>query len=136
MSEAITLNDLAIINRTLSDKAKYDGKDFEQYVSLIKEYIDNNIFRNDIIVERLISYANESGRSVETRASNTSGVELTIENVNDYLNECKKSIEKALFLKPEIFDLTIFIEVKSIVRYYVEKSYEFDSLQIIKLFLV
>ncbi|AGR40943.1 hypothetical protein [Spiroplasma taiwanense] len=129
MSEKTTLKDIVEINKVLTIK-KYDSyKEFLVYTDIIQEYIDDTFFRNDVIIERLVEYAQKSARYLDITFKEKSDIKLTVENIHDYMLHTKRAVEKALFIEDEAFNFSIFVEIRSIVRYFLEKTYEFESLR-------
>ncbi|AOG60195.1 hypothetical protein SHELI_v1c02400 [Spiroplasma helicoides] len=127
MAEKITLKDVVGINKILATKGYNSIKELQTYLEVIGEYIDDTFFSQDIIVERLVHYCEESYRFIDITVDKPLK-DLTKKNMHDYMSNCKRALEKALYSDPEMFNFSIFVEIKSIVRYFLEKSYKYDSL--------
>ncbi|QHX36476.1 hypothetical protein [Spiroplasma sp. BIUS-1] len=128
MSEKTTLKDIVQINKILASKEYNTIKEFSAYSDVIQEYIDDTFFRNDAIIQKLVEYCENSGRYLDIKFRQPSSIELKVENIHDYLSNTKRAIEKAMFIEEDTLNQSIFVEVKSIFRYFLEKTYEFDSL--------
>lgn len=128
-NKKITLNDLANINHKMFNESSENIIQLHEYVELIKEYIDDNIFKNDILIKKLAGLSKETGRIFNMRFN--SKIELAITDIElaNYLNECKLGMENSLFVSKEVFDMPIFIEIISIAKYYSNSSYELDGLK-------
>ncbi|AHI52644.1 hypothetical protein [Spiroplasma culicicola] len=129
MSEKITLKDIVEINKVLTKQEYTSHKEFEAYLDVIGEYIDDTFFKQDVIIERLLHYSEQSYRFLDININKNWEVELSTKHVHDYLSNCRRAIEKSLFGPEQIFDLSIFVEIKSIVGYFLEKVQDFDSLR-------
>ncbi|AUM62478.1 hypothetical protein [Spiroplasma monobiae] len=128
MAEKTTLKDIVHINKMLASKNYNTIKEFQAYTDVIQEYVDDTFFKNDAIIQKLVEYSENSGRYLDIHFKSPINVELKVENIHDYLSNTKRAIEKAMFIEEEIFDHVIFVEIKSTFRYFLEKTYEFDSL--------
>lgn len=128
MGTKLTLRDIIEINKILTTKAYASQKEFNTYLDVIGEYIDVTFFDNSAITEKLTQYSEQSERNLDMKFWTKSDVDLTVEQVNDYLLNCKRALEKALYGDRSTFKYYIFAEVKSIVRYYLEKTYEYEAL--------
>ncbi|QEH61598.1 hypothetical protein SCHIN_v1c04010 [Spiroplasma chinense] len=129
MADKITIRDIIEINKILSTKSYSSIKELNAYFDVIGEYIDETFFDNDIIIERLLHYCEVSERRINISVRRVPDIDLKVSHVHDYLSNCKRALEKALYSDPEIFNFSIFVEIKSIVRYYLEKTYEYPSLK-------
>ncbi|QBQ07488.1 hypothetical protein SGLAD_v1c02890 [Spiroplasma gladiatoris] len=127
MADKITLKDIVEINKILSKKSYTSFKEFETYLDVIGEYIDDTFFKQDIIAEKLIRNQEKSSRFIDLKITKPE-IDLSQKNLHDYLSNCKRAIEKALYSDSGTFDLSIFIEIKSTVRYILEKTYKIESL--------
>ncbi|AGR41937.1 hypothetical protein [Spiroplasma diminutum] len=128
MPEKTTLKDIAQINKILASKEYETIKEFNAYIEIIKEYIDDTFFKKDAIIEKLVEYCENSGRYLDIKFKKPSGIELNAENIQAYMSNTKKAIEKAIFIEDDTLNHSIFIEIKSIFRYFLEKTYEISSL--------
>lgn len=128
MAERITLRDIVAINDALTHKSYESRNEFLTYVDVIGEYLDETFFKQDAIIERLVHYCEKSARYLNIQITKNENIKLTIKHIADYIKICKKALEKALYSDRDIFDFKIFVEIKSIVRYFLEKTYEYSSL--------
>ncbi|QGS51703.1 hypothetical protein [Spiroplasma tabanidicola] len=127
MADKITLKDIVEINKILTKKSYNSLKEFNTYLDVIGEYIDDTFFKQNIIAEKLIKHQELSSRFIDLQFEESS-LNLSYKNLHDYLSNCKRAIEKALYSDSSIFNFSIFVEIKSIVRYILEKTYEIESL--------
>ncbi|WP_338985418.1 hypothetical protein [Spiroplasma endosymbiont of Diplazon laetatorius] len=128
MSEKTTLKDIVQINKILASKDYGTIKEFQAYVDVIQEYVDDTFFKNEAIIEKLVEYCQNSGRYLDIHFKIPSGIDLKVENIHDYMSNTKRAIEKAMFIEDDTLNQSIFVEVKSIFRYFLEKTYELESL--------
>ncbi|ALD66157.1 hypothetical protein [Spiroplasma cantharicola] len=129
MSEKITLRDIVKINKKLASKEYESQKEFSSYCDVIQEYIDETFFKNDAIIEKLVEYCENSARYLDITFKKASGIILSDENVHNYTSNIKRAIEKTIFMEERIFNFSIFVEIKSIFKYFLEKSKEYESLK-------
>ncbi|AUB31362.1 hypothetical protein [Spiroplasma floricola] len=129
MSKKTTLKDIVQINKILTSKQYNSLEEFDEYSNIIQEYVDDTFFKNNAIVEKLVQYCEKSSRYLDINFKFLSGIELKTEDVHNYLSITKKAIEKAIFVEDSIFEQSIFVEIKSIFKYFLEKSYELEALK-------
>ncbi|ARU92054.1 hypothetical protein SCLARK_001550 [Spiroplasma clarkii] len=102
--------------------------EFNAYLDVIGDYLDVTFFENSAITEKLTQYAEQSERNLDMKFFVKTDVDLSVNQLNDYMLNCKRALEKALYGDWTTFKFYIFAEVKSIVRYYLEKTYEYEAL--------
>ncbi len=129
MSEKTTLRDIVKINKSLASKEYESLIEFNKYSDIIQNYIDETFFKNDAIIEKLVEYCDNSARYLDITFKKASGIKLSTENVHNYTSNVKKSIEKTIYSEESTFNFSIFVEIKSIFKYFLEKSKEYDALK-------
>ncbi|WP_339021428.1 hypothetical protein [Spiroplasma endosymbiont of Atherix ibis] len=129
MSKKTTLKDIVQINKILASKQYSSLKEFNEYIDIIQEYVDDTFFRNNAIVEKLVEYCEKSSRYLDINFKFLSGIDLNVEDIHNYLSITKKAIEKVIFVEDSFFEQSIFVEIKSIFKYFLEKTYELKSLK-------
>ncbi|AXK51442.1 hypothetical protein [Spiroplasma alleghenense] len=102
--------------------------EFKQVINNITNFIDQEIFINDDLVFQLTEISKNSGRDLDINFKSSFVIEKDLELIFNNLNYCKELLERCLFQKTIFFNFMIFTEVKSMVRYYLEKSYRYNSL--------
>ncbi|WP_338971738.1 hypothetical protein [Spiroplasma endosymbiont of Panorpa germanica] len=103
--------------------------EFKSTISKITNFVDQEVFSNDELVFQLAQISQKSGRDLDINFKNEFDVENDLDLIFDNLNYCKEILERCLFQKTVFFNFMIFTEVKSMVRYYLEKSYRYESLR-------
>jgi len=124
----LTLQEIIKINDILISQLSIPQDEFENYLDIIGEYIDKTFFEQDAIIEKLVEFSEKSGRKLDVKFWNKSLIVLSDEHIRDYLINCKSALEQALFKNKETFKYYIFTEIKSIVRFYLNKSYTYPAL--------
>ncbi|AHI53645.1 hypothetical protein SSABA_v1c02330 [Spiroplasma sabaudiense Ar-1343] len=120
--------DLKTLNDYLTG-TPINSEKFKEVINGITDFVDEKIFKDDEMVFQLTEISKTSGRDLAIIFKNKFEIESDLELIFNNLNYCKELLERCLFQKTIFFNFMIFTEVKSMVRYYLEKSYRYDSLK-------
>ncbi|AKU80121.1 hypothetical protein [Spiroplasma turonicum] len=128
MANKTTLKDIAQISKVLEKKGYKSISEFKVYLDLIQSYIDETFFNNEAIIEKLVKYCENSSRHLDITFKNELKIDLSVDDIANYIKYSKKALEVSIFTEEGIFNHTIFVEIRSIIKYFLQKTYSLESL--------
>ncbi|AKX34462.1 hypothetical protein SLITO_v1c08470 [Spiroplasma litorale] len=129
MANKTTLKDIAKIGKILEKKEYTNISEFRAYSDIIQSYIDETFFRNEAIIQKLVEYCEKSSRHLDVTFKHENQIDLSVEDIANYIKYSKKVVEYAIFSEESVFNHTIFVEIKNIIKYFLQKSYKLESLR-------
>ncbi|WP_094049464.1 hypothetical protein [Spiroplasma corruscae] len=128
MANKITLRDVAHICKLIKNKEYKGLSELKAYSDIIQNYIDETFFMNEAIIEKLVKYCENSSRYLDINFKNETNIDLTVEDVSNYIKYSKNALELLIFSEDGVFNHKVFVEIRSIVRYFIKKTYKMESL--------